>query len=752
MHKNDYKITIDDVIKNNKIKKMSNDKNNIEDIKNKKNEESKKLLISKGDSSKEGGNIYKEGMTADEYMAACHDKYEKDQQKAISNINKKKQLKNSNKKNNHIKIGNNPPGNYNNRMINPNKIMNTRVEDINKDIDLNINDSTVGKGLRIMALGGLGEIGSNMYIYETKDELLVVDCGGSIAKEDEKLLGAENAVADFRYVIKNKHKLVGIILTHAHDDHISGLKSLLRYVKTNIYGGQITLMRTLSIINGGSDLSNDVIQAQDKISKKEHSVWCDGNNYILVHDKYSENISKDFNVSFFKVNHSITDAFGIIIKSQNTNIVHTGDYKIEKDPLYEKSIDFKYIQGVLAETHGESSGKASRKTTKKGSGNNKQTILLSDSTNSIKKGRSVTEREVKDSLSKLFEQYKNKNIIISCFSTSSHRIRTIIDLANKYNKKIVYCGGGFSRVMAPIYKKTGIKSKSQDVSDTLCVICTGSQGEDGSFLDRAAKLMQSEKDKDAIISGIGNNIEHSSGWQLKREGLFLSDFKPIDKQNTVIIMAANPIPGNERKVNKLVSSFELRGYTVIQNKDVLTHASGHGYEEEIREMIKKVNPDVFIPMHGELIHQLFSERIAEELGIKRTIILENGEFVTVYDDVVRKCSKKEKIIINPSLIKQKSFRIMNKNDRLKEAQRFCVHDYVYVISKHFNNYNLVATIKISETGDYCFEKEIAGALEKIKRPSKRINEDVCRIRDYISSVTSEAPLSSINVVGYGFLE
>lgn len=738
MHKNEYKITIDDIIKNNKINKMSNDKHNIEDIKNKKNEESSGPLLSKSDSAKEDGDIYKEGMTADEYMEACRDKYEKDQQKAISNINKKKQLKNASKKNNkgHITINNNPPGDHKNRMINPNKIMNTRVEDINKDIDLNINDSAVGKGIRIMALGGLGEIGSNMYIYETKDELLVVDCGGSIAKEDEKLLGAENAVADFRYVIKNKHKLVGIVLTHAHDDHISGLKSLLRYVKTNIYGGQITLMRTLSIINGGNELSNEVIQAQDKISKKEHSVWCDGNNYILIHDKYSENISKDFNISFFKVNHSITDAFGIIIKSQNANIVHTGDYKIEKDPLYEKSIDFEYIQRVLSES----------------TGNNKQTILLSDSTNSIKKGRSVTEREVKDSLSKLFEQYKNKNIIISCFSTSSHRIRTIIDLANKYNKKIVYCGGGFSRVMAPIYKKTGIKSKSQDVSDTLCIICTGSQGEDGSFLDRVAKLMQSEKEKDAIISGIGNNIEYSSGWQLKREGLFLSDFKPIDRQNTVIIMAANPIPGNERKVNKLVSSFELRGYTVIQNKDVLTHASGHGYEEEIREMIKKVNPDVFIPMHGELIHQLFSERIAEELGIKRTIILENGEFVTVYDDIVRKCSKKEKIIINPSLIKQKSFRIMNKSDRLKEAQRFCIHDYIYVISKHFNSYSLAATVKISETGDYCFEKEIAGALEKIKYPSKRTEEDVCRIRDYISSVANEAPLSSINIVGYGFLE
>ena len=731
MHKNEYKITIDDIMNNNKINKMSNEKNDIDNI----DKNGKSGFVDK--ISDANGPASSEAMTADSYMAACRDKYEKEINTAISTINKKRKSKNQDtqKKKEHIKIKNNPPGNYTNRMVDPSKIINTRVEDINKDIDFNINDSPVGKGIRIMALGGLGEIGSNMYIYETKNELLVVDCGGSIAKDDDKILGAENAVADFRYVIKNKHKLVGIILTHGHDDHIAGLKSLLQYVKTNIYGGKLTLMRTISIISGKNNMPWQARDSQEKISKGEHSVWYDGNNYITIHDKYSENISKDFNVSFFKVNHSISDAFGIILKSQNANIVHTGDYKIEKDPLYERSIDFKYIREMLSKNTGE----------------NKQTILLSDSTNSIKKGRSVTEKEVKDSLNELFKQYKNKNIIISCFSTSSHRVRTIIDLANKYNKKIVYCGGGFSRVMTPIYEKTGLSSASKDDVDTLCIICTGSQGEPGSFLDKIASMMQSTKEKEAIIQHINSDIQYGSNRQVTNEEL-IYDFKPLDKQNTVIIMAANPIPGNERKVNKLVSSFELRGYNVIQNKDVLTHASGHGYEDEIREMIEKVNPDVFIPMHGELIHQLFSERIAEELGIKRTIILENGEFVTVYDDVVRKCSEKEKLKIDPSIIKQDSFRIMNKNSRLKEAERFCLHDYIYVISKNFNNYTLVSTVKISETGDYCFDKKISNGLVQIRNPHKQLEDDITRIKDYLSKYAGEAPLSSIYLSGYGFLE
>lgn len=748
MHKNEYKITIDDIMNNNKINKMSNEKDYIDNID--KNGESG--LVDKISDAKDPASS--EAMTADSYMAACRDKYEKEINTAISTINKKRKSKNQDtqKKKEHIRIKNNPPGDYKSRMVDPNKITNTRVEDINKDIDFNINDSPVGKGIRIMALGGLGEIGSNMYIYETKDELLVVDCGGSIAKDDDKILGAENAVADFRYVIKNKHKLVGIILTHGHDDHIAGLKSLLQYVKTNIYGGKLTLMRTISIISGKNNMPWQARDSQDKISKGEHSVWYDGNNYITIHDKYSENISKDFNVSFFKVNHSISDAFGIILKSQNANIVHTGDYKIEKDPLYEKSIDFEYIRGMLLKkTEKTKQSKNEKQSAKKQqSEKEKQTILLSDSTNSIKKGRSVTEKEVKDSLGELFKQYKNKNIIISCFSTSSHRIRTIIDLANKYNKKIVYCGGGFSRVMTPIYEKTGLSSTSKDSADTLCIICTGSQGEPGSFLDKIANMMQSTKEKDKIIQRINSDIQYGSNRLITNEEL-VYDFKPLDKQNTVIIMAANPIPGNERKVNKLVSSFELRGYTVIQNKDVLTHASGHGYEDEIKEMIENVNPDVFIPMHGELIHQLFSERIAEEIGIKRTIILENGEFVTVYDDIVRKCSEKEKIKIDPSLIKQDSFRIMDKNSRLKDAERFCLHDYIYVISKNFNNYTLVSTVKISETGDYCFDKKISDGLAQIRNLHKKLESDIFRIKDYLSKYAGDAPLSSIYLSGYGFL-
>ena len=128
-----------------------------------------------------------------------------------------------------------------------------------------------------------------------------------------------------------------------------------------------------------------------------------------------------------------------------------------------------------------------------------------------------------------------------------------------------------------------------------------------------------------------------------------------------------------------MSSLELRGYTVVQNKDTLTHASGHGYADEIYEMIKHINPDVFIPMHGELIHQMHSEALAEKLKIKRTIILENGEYVSVYPTIVRKCNDKERLLLEECLVSDDNPNMIIKKEREKEIARIVSDGSIYYL-------------------------------------------------------------------------
>lgn len=518
----------------------------------------------------------------------------------------------------------------------------------------------VGNELRIMALGGLGEIGSNMYIYETKDEILIVDCGASIAKKEEVLMGAKRAVADYRYVLERKNKIKGIVLTHAHDDHISGLISLLQQINTTIYGSKTTLLRLLSLINKTQPQKNtENKSAQFDIAKDINKVFYAGSYYQSIKHGDTLKIGKDFKATAFQVNHSVEGAFGLIIKAKEANIIHTGDFKIEKDPLYEKTLDFNFVEKNI-----------DRK---------KQTILLSDSTNSIKEGWSISEREVKDSLDDLFKKYKNQNIIISCFSTSSHRVRTIMSLAEKYNKEVLFGGSGIARVMAPVYRKTWMDIREDPENDTFCLICTGSQGEENALLTRIAEsALKSEKtDKEPIKKIVNDTIKENAffnKWYKDAE-----DFKSLDKKNTVFILASNPIPGNEKKVNALVSSLELHGYTVVQNKDTLTHASGHGYADEIYEMIKHINPDVFIPMHGELIHQMHSEALAEKLKIKRTIILENGEYVSVYPTIVRKCNDKERLLLEECLVSDDNPNMIIKKEREKEIARIVSDGSIYYL-------------------------------------------------------------------------
>lgn len=551
--------------------------------------------------------------------------------------------------------------------------------------DFHVRAPEVEGNLRIMALGGLGEIGSNMYIYETKNEMLIVDCGASLSNGESRVLGACNDVADFRYVLANKEKVVGIVLTHAHDDHITGMRSLIKYLDTDIYGGKLTLLRLLSVLEGSRYTSPEREKVEDSIYENKSQSKYFGNKMFLIHHGFTKKISNDFEIKFFEVNHSLEDAYGLIIKTKYADIVHTGDFKIEKDPLYGRKTDFNMIKNSL-----------DRK---------KQIVLVADSTNSMKPGRAFTERQVKEGLEKIFKENKNKNIIISCFATSSHRVKTITELAKKYKKKIIYSGASMRNVMAPIYTRMSDVNIDNDCEkyDSFCMICTGSQGEEGAVLNVISNSLQGNKDISAFQEAISRYIS--------------LDWNPLEtnNKNTILVMASNPIPGNEKQVNKIISSFELRGFKVITNsKETLTHASGHGYADEVREMIVNIKPDVFVPMHGELIHQLFSEKIAEEEGIKRIIVAKNGEFINIHKNHVRHYQKGIKI--EPVIVKKDSYNIMLKDNRLKEVMTITSHDFVYYIIQDRDIHRLhVVSIQVTNSGDtdmsFFMEYEINSAIK-----------------------------------------
>lgn len=427
--------------------------------------------------------------------------------------------------------------------------------------------------VKITFIGGVGEIGKNMTAFEYKDEMIVVDAG--LTFPDGDLPGVDIVVPDISYLVNNKQKIKAIILTHGHEDHIGGLPFLLPEINVPVYGSRLTL-----------GLVENKLKEYPKIKAKLVSVK-------------PKNVLKigAFSIEFIHVNHSIAGALALCINTPCGNILHTGDFKVDYEAIDGQTTDLTRF-GELG---------------KKG-----VNLLMAESTNVCRKGYSMSEKRVGETLDQLFEKHKEKRLFVATFASNIHRLQQIMNLAEKYKRKIAFTGRSMINVSEVAMKLGELKYNKENVIDIdkvdkfsdkeLLIITTGSQGEPMSALTRMAA----------------------------------NEFKKITLgENDCIIISASPIPGNEKPVYNVINKLFKKGADVIYDELADVHASGHACQEEIKLIHNLVKPKCFIPVHGEYRHLKTHKEIAMALGCDaRNIVLPDlGMQVEMYNGRIKESGR-----------------------------------------------------------------------------------------------------------------
>lgn len=271
-------------------------------------------------------------------------------------------------------------------------------------------ESMSSKGyVKVIPLGGLGEIGKNMYVYETINDIIIIDCGLSFPTEE--MLGVDIVIPDITYLEKRKDKIRGLVITHGHEDHIGGVTYFLNKINVPVYGTGLTL----GILEYKLE--------EKKMLKKARLQKIEAGGTLRL---------GDFNLEFIHVNHSIADSLAIIINTPVGRIVHTGDFKVDYSPLYDDITDLTRL-GEL--------------------GKEGVSLLLMDSTNAEKPGKTQSERTIYRSFDEMFKKYDKNRITFATFSTNTNRIQTIFDLADKYNRKVALTGRSMLNIVDIAMKK-----------------------------------------------------------------------------------------------------------------------------------------------------------------------------------------------------------------------------------------------------------------------------------------------------------
>jgi ribonuclease J len=423
----------------------------------------------------------------------------------------------------------------------------------------------------IFALGGVEEIGKNMYCIEHDNEIFIIDCGIKFADENV-LLGVNAIICPYDYLVENKDKVKGLIVTHAHEDHIGGIPYLLKTIPVpKVYAAKLTA----GIITKKLKEHKDVLPFSF-----EHF---DDNTKIK---------SKYFNIEFFRVCHSIPDAFGIYLETPNGKIVSTGDFRFDFCTQGDESDILK-----MADL-----------------GRREIDVLLCESTNAETTGFSVSEKNIIAELRRLIYKAKGR-IIISTFASNLGRIEEIIEIAVKANRKICLCGRsmetnietsinvGFLNINKSCFIETRDVNELKD--EEVLILSTGSQGEE------MAALNQMAAGKHTWIT-----------------------LKPTD----TLILSSNPIPGNFASVETLVNKLYKTGMTIIQNSpERRIHASGHATQTEQQLMFKLINPQYIVPIHGEykMLRALKNNAIESGVNEQNIIQVVNGQKIELLDHVAR---------------------------------------------------------------------------------------------------------------------
>ena len=525
--------------------------------------------------------------------------------------------------------------------------------------------------IKVFALGGLGEVGKNMYVIEQGDELIIIDSG--ILFPDNNY-GVDYILPDYTYLKENENKIVGLFITHGHEDHIGGIPYLLSQVK-------IPKVYACGLAAG--------------LIKNKLSQYANLHITLEEYNKDSIYNFKNFEVSFFRTNHSIPDSFGIAIKTMYGYILHTGDFKFDFTPIaehtdYAKITNFSQ-KGII--------------------------LLLSDSTNAGVSNFAPSERKISQNINTIFSNIKGR-VLISTFASNVYRVQQIVEASVRAGRKVIVFGRSMEKtinvgqqlkyIKAPEGTFISVSEFPHLPPEKITILSTGSQGEPLAALSR-------------IAEGNHRHIKIIPG--------------------DTIVFSSSAIPGNQASINRTINKLYKSGANVIINSPLTdTHTSGHASDSELQLMLCLTKPKYFMPIHGEYAMQKRHVDLAVQTGVKREncFILSNGDVLVINKNGIQ---KKDKVQSGNIFIDSNNTLVDNniiKERKLLSEDGMVSCVFVIKNNKLINNPQIISRgfiyMKNSEQLINTIQKKAIDAYKEFASNHKRFNSSV--LKKYISNELS----------------
>lgn len=419
--------------------------------------------------------------------------------------------------------------------------------------------------LVFIPLGGASEVGMNFFVYGYKGKWLIVDCG--IGFPGEGLPGVDVLLPDPKFLSDKQKDIVGLVITHAHEDHIGAIAHLWRDLRCPIY-----------LTPFAAELVNDKLAEAGLLGRATVNVVEQGSLLEL----------NPFEVEFISMNHSLPEPNALAIRTKEGMVIHTGDWKFDPNPLIGQQTDMAYLkelgkEGVLA--------------------------LVCDSTNVYGEQNEATEMDVRNTLTELIGQYPNRQIAVGCFASNVVRVESIYHAAKANGREVCLMGRSLWRIDAAARATGYLQNVPEFLSESealerpigsVLYICTGSQGEPFSALNNLAAITPQ---KNSVYFGADD----------------------------VVIFSSRVIPGNEKSIALLQKRLKAKGIKIITDKEAMVHVSGHYAGDDLQKMYQALNPKIALPVHGEAMELKGHEELALKMGAQFAFALENGEVITLDD-------------------------------------------------------------------------------------------------------------------------